>query len=861
MSERGSRLALALSLAGLAAAGCRNLADVPANVCGNRVVEEGETCDGLPAKACLPPGAAGECHFDCSLAIDGTRRACPAGSGCDIGGVCREATGNYVASSIRITDNATSVIAADFDGDGRTDIVSQEALSELGASKFRLNFFGRDATPSQPWISARPMVSLVVGLVSDDARADVVFADARIGVLLGQPNRTLISETYASYFLPNIRIRVAGPVFRTALDDAAPLLILSETADRMQLRRPDSETASLLPIATIPAEHIADLAGELVGGDLFAGDPSDPCFDTALALRGASEARVFSVCTIDPETGAPGWRDAAEERLVVLVPPAPITSGPMIGDVNGDGNLDLVVGTEHRAYVAYGNGRALAAAQPWEARIDAVESPVPIALPLALGDFTGDGPVDLVYPSDFLVSQRALDGSLEYRTAARGFGEAWTAARVADLNGNGKLDVIAISDTKLDIDFWNGTGTASLNPSVIPTQRPVRELAVGDFDGDLIQDLAYTQITPPAEPTEVMVSFGTAAGPPAPGVTAARASGVMQIGALDYDPVNQASELFLTYLQPDAQGVEGSAFAWLSGFDRKLICLVELTTFAEDGSIGSMAALSVALGAFTQSGQRDALVLATYDLQSDDVGLWLVPDLRNRTDQPRSLGWTLDPDVKPVRGAASNVATGIPELNVLMAAGDVDGDGVDELAIAAPSADREHCRVSFVRVRAADVGYSLSSSEPLSLEAPCGRTGQLVLEDLDGDSVRDLVLLWGRPDEAHTLVVFWNDGAGNFSADASMNLVRGDDEPEAFVLYRPTPGDRLRFAYVTHDRLHVLRADERGRGFEGAADVTSEIELEHATGVTAGDVDGDGIADLIVADSGNVLVFRAQLKP
>jgi hypothetical protein len=857
LSERGSRLRLALALAALAAVGCRNLAEVRANVCGNRVVEEGETCDGVPADSCLPPGAAGECHFDCSLAIDGTRQACPAGSGCDIGGVCREATGNYVATNTRITDNATSVIAADFDGDGRADVMSQESLSVLSGSKFRLNFFGRDGAPSQRWISARPVISLAVGQVSDDARADVVFADARVGLLLGQPDRTLISDTYSSYFLPNIRIRVAGPVSTAVLDDSVALLILAESPDGLELRRPDSGTASLLPIASVPAEHVSDLAGELVEGDLFAGDASDPCVDTAMALRGASEARVFSVCKVDAETGAPVWREGAVEHVVPLVPPTPITSGPMIGDVNGDGHLDLVVGTEHQAYVAYGNGRELAAAQPWEARTNGGDSLAPISMPLALGDYTGDGPVDLVYPGGFLVSQRALDGTLEYRNVGRGFGELWTAARVADLNGNGKLDVIAISDTKLDIEFWNGTGTTSLNPAVIPTQRPVRELVVGDFDGDLIQDLAYTQIVPPAEPTEVLVSFGTPAGVPMPGVTAARASGVMQIGALDYDPQSQASELFIAYLQTDAQGVEGSAFAWLTGFDRHLICLVELTTFSEDGSIGSMFALSVALGAFTKPGQRDALVLATYDLASDDVGLWLVPDLRNRTDQPRTLGWTLDPDVKPLRGSNPTGS----ELDVLMAAGDLDGDGIDELAIAAPSADREHCRVSIARVSAADAEFELQSSEPLSLEAPCRRSGQLVLEDLDGDSARDLVLLLGGPDEAHTIVVFWNDGEGNFSEEASMNLLQGDDDPEAFVLYRPTPGDRLRFAYVTHTRLHVLRANQHGRGFDSASDVTSDIELEHATGVTAGDVDGDGIADLIVADSGDVVVFRAQLQP
>jgi hypothetical protein len=852
-------LTLAWSFAICFGAGCRSLSEVSANQCGNRVVEAGETCDGTPEKSCLPPGAAGECHFDCGLRTDGTRPKCPSASGCDIGGVCREATGGYLARSATITDNATSVVAADFDGDGRADVMSQESLSVVGATKFRLHFFDRDGTPAQTWISARPLISLVVGREPDAARSDVVFANGTLGVLAGQPDRTLISETYPSYFISNTRIRIGAPLTEGSVDGAAALLVLAEDARGLQLRCPDAQSVSLRDLTTFPSATLDSLAGPLAEGDLFSADLTDPCNDTAIAFRDATEVHVYSACRLDADTGFLGWREDVIEHVVPLVPPAPITRGPLIGDVNGDGHADLVIGTEGQAYVAYGDGQTLTAAEPWQARVDGELQP--ISQPLALGDFSGDGPADLVLPGGFLISRRNPAGEIDFYSSDHGLSEPWSAASIADLNANGMLDVIAVSETKLDIDFYNGTGSDSLNPFVIPTQRPVRELTVGDFDGDLVNDLAYLLVAPPSEPTEIMVSFGNVSGPPAAGIAAAHVAGVVQVGALNYDFTTQAAELFLAYEQPNTDGVDGSSFAWLSGFDRRLVCLSELTTFASDGSLQGSPALAVALGAFTRLGQRDALVLASEEWGTTDASLWLMPDLRNRTSQPEYVGWDLDPDVRPLRSVGTTATRGIPALDVLMAAGDFDADGLEELALAAPSADGANCHVSITQVREAGGSYQLQSHEAFSIELPCVRAGQIAIEDLDGDSALDIVLLLGRPDEPRSLLAFWNDGAGNFSANERLELARTDDVPEAFTLYRPTSGDRLRLAYVTRDRLRVLQVDPSGRGFEAAKSATDEIELDHATGVSAGDVDGDGIADLIVADSGSVILFRAQLRP
>jgi hypothetical protein len=777
--------------------------------------------------------------------------------------VCRKATGTYLGRSAPVADNAYSVVASDFDGDGRADVLTQEELGGSNSTKFRVHFFDRDGVLAQTFVAGRSVISLGVGQVSDDQRSDVVFTDGRIGMLLGQADRALISETIPSYYLPYAKIRVAGPVYPGAIHGSSALLILSESGDETRFLRPNETTLKLTPLAAIPGTHIDDLAGDLVTAEVFPNDRDDPCLDAVVALRGATEIRVYSLCKRD-ENDQPAWRDDAGEVRVPLEPPSPITSGPLLEDVDGDGHLDLIVGTQQHAYVAYGDGNSLSIARPWIARVSDLgpdANTLPIDMPLALGDFTGDGPADLVYPSLFLVSSRSAEGEISYTAAATRFGGRWTSARVADFNGNGKLDVVAASDSRLDIDFYNGTGGRPVNPYVIPTDRPVRQLAVGDFDGDLIDDLAYLQVAPPAESSEVKVAFGNVAGPPMAAVTAARARDVMQLGALDYDGNDGAAELFLAYLQPDAAGTPGSAFAWFTGFDRKLVCLVELTSFSTNGSLESMTALGLTLGSFSRPGSHDALVLAS-KLESNDVAMWLVSDLRSRTASPQFLGWPFDADLRTLRGvpAEPTVPNFEIELDVLTAAGDLDGDGIDEFALAAPSADGQHCRVAIAHVRATADAFELESSPVVSLDARCTRFGRLAIEDLDGDSAPDLALLTGSPDEARSLLALWNDGSGGFSADAVASLARASDSPSAFALYRPTQGEKLRIAYVTSERLRVLEPKRRARTFDDAP-VVLDVELERATGVATGDVDGDGISDLIVAESGNVAVFRAELEP
>ena len=60
-------------------------------------------------------------------------------------------------------------------------------------------------------------------------------------------------------------------------------------------------------------------------------------------------------------------------------------------------------------------------------------------MPLAVGEFTGDGVVDFVFGDHLLISLRTVDGTFAgYSPVHVNQGAPWTVARIADLNGNGK---------------------------------------------------------------------------------------------------------------------------------------------------------------------------------------------------------------------------------------------------------------------------------------------------------------------------------------------------------------------------------------------------------------------------------------
>ncbi len=108
-----------------------------------------------------------------------------------------------------------------------------------------------------------------------------------------------------------------------------------------------------------------------------------------------------------------------------------------------------------------------------------------------------------------------------------------TSAKIADFNGNGYLDVATASNASLNVELYNGTPGPLFAGSIISTSAPVQSLAVGDFDGDLIPDLAVLEASRSGETTNTLkIGFGTAWGSLLPLRSAAQLNQVAQLAAV-----------------------------------------------------------------------------------------------------------------------------------------------------------------------------------------------------------------------------------------------------------------------------------------------------------------------------------------
>ena len=108
---------------------------------------------------------------------------------------------------------------------------------------------------------------------------------------------------------------------------------------------------------------------------------------------------------------------------------------------------------------------------------------------------TGDGAADFVLPTGVVGSRKSrIDGSTVYFRSFQNNTQPWTMAFVIDLNGNGLPDVIAATDGAPGLSFLSGNGGSFPVGARIATRGPVSFLTTGDFDGDLITDVAFVAV-------------------------------------------------------------------------------------------------------------------------------------------------------------------------------------------------------------------------------------------------------------------------------------------------------------------------------------------------------------------------------
>lgn len=192
------------------------------------------------------------------------------------------------------------------------------------------------------------------------------------------------------------------------------------------------------------------------------------------------------------DRNAPALFGPADNSVPVGVQPQSVA----VADFNGDGRQDFAVanvnGNELTILFGDGNGGFT----------PATGSPITINRPysVAAGDFNGDGAPDLAVANNFgaagTITALLGDGNGGFGQTVVATGHSLVSVAVGDFNGDGILDLAGTNNVSNGtVTVLVGNGNGGFNPvagSPFAVGNGPRSVAVGDFNGDGKQDLAVS---------------------------------------------------------------------------------------------------------------------------------------------------------------------------------------------------------------------------------------------------------------------------------------------------------------------------------------------------------------------------------
>lgn len=473
-----------------------------------------------------------------------------------------------------------------------------------------------------------------------------------------------------------------------------------------------------------------------------------------------------------------------------------MTGGPLVGDFNGDGKLDIVrslpwrsvPGAQYGLAISHGRGDGTfsdAGSYAYDAQL----------LDFAVADVNGDGRSDLVAAEvvNSVIAVLLSEGNTFRRAGEAPVGGYPSGFFVADFDEDGNSDLVT-STIQGVLSFFPGEGDGGFGASVEIAREMGSSFAASDFDGDAHLDIAVGQ------ERGLLLVLGDGKG----------AFELPHSPQLSHDPGQ------LVPLDVDR---DGRAELISGGSGGQIISLSpsgELETKGHAGLGGPI--LSLVTGDFNSDGLTDAVASKG------------VPSPCQITVGFSSCSPSFSISLGIGAGQFERREIPEPSVPVALAAGDFDGEGRLDLAAAGSGA-------LTILIGDGMGGFRSGPSYPLASDSH----RLLLAGHLDGDRTLDLVAAG-----IGSLNVFLGREGGGLVEIGSLRLAgwaRGllvadfdrDGDNEVAVALYGTDGSSVALFEVSNGRLETGPAFDLPSG---------------ANAMVGGDFTGDGLLDVAVAGAG-----------
>lgn len=750
-----------------------------------------------------------------------------------------------------------AVAVADMNGDGKPDLVTGNLTAGIAISLFR-NTTAPGATTASfatkqdvTTIAYGVGTCVAVGDLNGDGKPDVVVSDglSSLKVLF---NATPAGATTFS-FGPEVDLPITPPLhpdFVTLGDFngdgrldlvTGPAVFGSQMSVFLNTTSPGATSGSFSAEQTFPINFDPEFAAV---GDIN----HDGKADIITATRNADAMSVFLNTTA---TGGTTTSFSTQHDFASGTNPYSVT----VGDVNGDGKLDVAVANRDSNSVSvFLNTTVDGSATPtFSAKNDFAVGTSPRAV--AFRDLNGDGKPDLTVANhdsntlSVLINTTAPGASAATFATKRDFATDADPSfvAVADLNGDGKPDVAVPSNTGNAVSvFLNTTVLPPPAVSTAPKQAFATgdnpyNVAIGDLNGDGKPDLVIANRD--ANTLSALIN-ATATGaqvssfavkqdfPTGSGARFLALEDLNGDGKLDIAVANFLSNTVSVLLNTSSVGSNtvqltakqdlttgllpvAVAFADLNGDGKPDLIVSNESSYSQSiflntTTLGSNVASFAPRQDIPSGGSSGSVKVADFNCD----GLLDLAVVNRLSD-----GLSILLNTTPVGSlivsfvAAQTFSTGGTLLDAsFLTAGDINGDGRADLVVSNFFSNN----VSTL-TNTTTPGSSTASFNPMQTFSVATSTGApfaVALHDLDGDGKLDIVV-------------------------ASLN---GSDTANASVLLNSTSPGAISFSF------------QASQSFDSGTDAVS---------AAIGDLNGDGRADLVVAnrdvDSASVLLNPAAL--